>query len=56
MKLDNYTISKIQDQVANYLFIKWLSSNKDDWQDEDIRDLWDKYHAIFAEQMEVIHD
>lgn len=54
MKLDNYTISKIQDQISNFLFVKWLESNKDDWQDKEIQDLWEMYHQIMVNQIQVV--
>lgn len=54
MKLDAYTASKIQEQIAKFLFIKWLKSERDDWQDEEIAKLWDDYHNIIKEHFNVV--
>lgn len=54
MKLDNYTASKIKEQISEFLFIKWLQSDRDDWQDEEIKELWSMYHKIMSRQIEVV--
>jgi hypothetical protein len=54
MKLDNYTISKVQDQIAQFLFIKWLNGDLKDCKDAEIRELYKLYHAIMEKQVEVI--
>lgn len=54
MRLDNYTLMKMQEQISNFLFIKWLKSERSDWWDEEIRELWDDYHKIMNEHINVI--
>lgn len=56
MKLDNYTISKMQDQIAQFLFIKWLEGGLWDSNHPEIKELYENYHAIMIKQVEVIHD
>lgn len=53
MKLTNYTIVQMKDQISEFLFIKWLESDLDDWHTEEMRDLWLMYHEIMARQVEV---
>lgn len=56
MKLTTYTISQMQKEIESFLFIKWLESDLDDWQDHEMRELWLLYHEIFVKQCEVIHN
>ena len=54
MKLDNYTASKIKEQISEFLFIKWLKSDLDNWADPELRELWRMYHEIMARQVEIV--
>ena len=54
MKLDSYTISKMQDQIAQFLFIKWLDGALWDSNHPEIKELYELYHAIMIKQVEVI--
>lgn len=54
MKLDAYTANRIQEQISHFLFIKWLKSDLNDWEDAELRELWLLYHEIFAKQVKVI--
>jgi hypothetical protein len=54
MKLTNYTISQMKAEIEKFLFIKWLESDLDDWQDHEMRELWLLYHEIFVKQCEVV--
>jgi len=54
MKLTPYIISQIQKEIESFLFIKWLKSDLNDWEDAELRELWLLYHEIFAKQVEVI--
>lgn len=56
MKLTTYTISQMQKEIESFLFVKWLESDLDDWQDHEMRELWLLYHEIFVKQCEVIHN
>lgn len=53
MKLNNYTISQMKDQISEFLFIKWLESDLEDWHTKEMRDLWLMYHEIMDRQVEV---
>lgn len=52
VKLNNYTIVQMKDQISEFLFIKWLESDLDDWHTEEMRDLWLMYHEIMDRQVE----
>ncbi len=54
MKLSPYTISKIEDEVKSFLFIKWLESEQKDWKDPELKELFELYHAILSNQIKVI--
>lgn len=54
MKLDAYTANRIQEQISHFLFIKWLKSDRNDWQDEELVKLWDDYHKIIKEHFDVV--
>ena len=54
MKLDAYTANRIQEQISHFLFIKWLKSDRNDWQDEELAKLWDDYHKIMNEHINVV--
>ena len=54
MKLDNYTASKIKEQISEFLFIKWLKSERTDWQDKELVELWDEYHKIMNRHINVV--
>lgn len=56
MKLDSYTISKMQDQIAQFLFIKWLEGGLWDSNHPEIKELYENYHAIMIKQVDVIDD
>jgi hypothetical protein len=56
MKLDNYTISKVKDQISEFLFIKWLDGALWDSNHPEIKELYELYHDIMIKQVEVIHD
>ena len=53
MKLTNYTIVQMKDQISEFLFIKWLESDLEDWHTKEMRDLWLMYHEIMDRQVEV---
>ena len=54
MKLTNYTISQMQKEIESFLFIKWLDSSLNDWEDPDLRELWLLYHDIMKRQIAVV--
>lgn len=54
MKLDNYTISKMQDQIAQFLFIKWLEGGLWDSNHPEIKELYENYHNIMIKQIEIV--
>lgn len=56
MKLTNYTISQMQKEIENFLFIKWIGSDLEDWADPELRELWLLYHEVMARQVNIIHD
>jgi hypothetical protein len=56
MKLTNYTISQMKKEIEEFLFIKWIESDLDDWQDAELRELWLLYHDAMAKQVNVIRD
>ncbi len=53
MKLTNYTISQMQKEIEKFLFIKWLDSDLDDWEDHEMRELWLLYHEVMSRQIKV---
>lgn len=54
MKLTSYTISQMQKEIESFLFIKWLDSSLNDWEDPDLRELWLLYHDIMKRQIRVV--
>ncbi len=54
MKLTNYTISQMQKEIEKFLFIKWLDSTLDDWEDPEMRELWLLYHEVMSRQIKVV--
>lgn len=54
MKLTNYTIHTMKNEIQEFLFIKWLDSELKDWKDPELRELWTLYHEIMAKQVEVV--
>lgn len=54
MKLDAYTASKIQEQIASFLFLKWLKSKRTDWHNEELVKLFDDYHRVMNEHFNVV--
>lgn len=54
MKLDNYTASKIKEQISEFLFVKWLKSDLNDWADPEYRELWKMYHEIMNRHINVV--
>jgi hypothetical protein len=56
MKLDNYTASKMQEQIAKFLFIKWIKGGLKDSKDSDVQELYELYHEIMARQVSVIDE
>ena len=41
-------------EIEKFLFIKWLDSDLDDWDDPDMRDLWLLYHEVMSRQVKVV--
>jgi len=56
VKLDTYTISKIEDQISKFLFIKWLEGALWDSNHPEIKELYENYHTIMIKQVEVVDD
>ncbi len=54
MKLDSYTISKIEDQISKFLFIKWLKGSLKDSKDPEIKELYSMYYEIMNKQIEIV--
>lgn len=54
MKLDNYTISRMQEQIAQFLFIKWLEGGLYDSKHPEIQELYENYHAIMIKQVNIV--
>jgi hypothetical protein len=56
MKLDNYTISKVKDQISEFLFIKWLEGALCDSNHPEIKELYELYHDIMIKQTDIVRD
>lgn len=54
MKLDTYTLSKVQDQISAFLFIKWLQGSLKDCKDPEIKELYKMYYEIMNKQIKVV--
>jgi len=54
VKLDNYTTSKIKDQIEEFLFIKWLKNDLKDCKDPEIKELYKLYYEIMSKQVNIV--
>lgn len=54
MKLTNYTISQMKKEIESFLFVKWLDSSLNDWEDHEMRELWLLYHDVMKRQITVV--
>ncbi len=55
MELTPYTVSKIEEEVKKFLFIKWLESDRKDWKSQELQELYDLYHPILSKQIKAVY-
>lgn len=56
VKLTNYTVETMKREIQEHLFLYWLESSSNDWQDPDMREIWLLWHDAMVSQIVAVDD